>query len=95
MFKAPTTYTVQVKGYYHFIVYCVMLNELFLAPASSFSASLMASYMIHMLGKFVIAYIDNILICSPDKTIHVQQIKKDLSWVFQNQLHIKEEKRES
>lgn len=46
-----------------------------------------------MLGKFMTAYIDwYILICSPDKTIHVPQIRKDLSWVFQNQLHIKEEK---
>lgn len=32
-----------------------------------------------MLGKFIIAYINDILIDSPDKTAYVQHVKKVLS----------------
>lgn len=42
-----------------------------------------------MLGRYVIAYIDNILIYSPDKTIHVQHVKKVLSQLFKYQLYVK------
>lgn len=45
-----------------------------------------------MLGKFVIAYIDEILIYSPSLDIHVTHIRQVLSYLLKNQLYIKGEK---
>ncbi|XP_060788681.1 uncharacterized protein LOC132893504 [Neoarius graeffei] len=46
-----------------------------------------------MLGKFVIAYIYNILIYSPDEEIHHEHVRSVLSCLLQNlHLHVKAEK---
>lgn len=42
----------------------------------------------HMLGKYVVAYIDNILIYSLDETTHVQHVKKVLSQLLKHQLYV-------
>lgn len=49
--------------------------------------------MLHKcLGKFVIAYIDDILIHSPDLKSHVTQVKKVLQLLGENHLYVKGEK---
>lgn len=45
-----------------------------------------------ILGKFIIAYIDNILIYSPSEKAHVSHVSKVLERLRENQLHIKGEK---
>lgn len=45
-----------------------------------------------MLGKFVTAYIDDILIYSPDKPTHIQHVKKVLARLLENQLYATGEK---
>ncbi|KAI4899208.1 hypothetical protein NFI96_032636 [Prochilodus magdalenae] len=45
-----------------------------------------------MLGSFVIAYIDDILIYSPDLPTHIQNVRRVLSRLLENQLYIKGEK---
>lgn len=44
-----------------------------------------------MLGKFVIAYIDDILIYYPDKITHIQHVRKVLSQIFKLQVYVKGE----
>lgn len=45
-----------------------------------------------MLGKFIIAYINNNLICSPDKETHVSHVKQVLARLLTNQHNVMEEK---
>ncbi|KAI4894775.1 hypothetical protein NFI96_013552 [Prochilodus magdalenae] len=43
-----------------------------------------------MLGRFVIAYIDDILIYSPDYSTHVQQVRQVLTRLLEHQLFVKD-----
>ncbi|KAI4894728.1 hypothetical protein NFI96_008423 [Prochilodus magdalenae] len=45
-----------------------------------------------MLGHFVIAYIDDILVYSPDLPTHVQHVRRVLSRLLENHLYVKGEK---
>lgn len=45
-----------------------------------------------MLGKFIIAYIDDILIYSPSLNSHVTHFRQDMFQLFENQLYMKSEK---
>lgn len=44
-----------------------------------------------MLGKFVIAYMNNILIYSPSLETHVDYVKRVLAWLLENKLYSKVE----
>lgn len=45
-----------------------------------------------MLRKFVITYIDNILIYSPNEDLHITHVKEVLSRLLRRQLYVKAEK---
>lgn len=45
-----------------------------------------------MLGKFVITYIDDILVYSPSYATHVVHVRQFLQCLLQNQVYVKGEK---
>lgn len=54
--------------------------------------SLINNVLRHMSGKFIIYYIDDILICSPSCKTHILHVRQVLQHLTQNQLFIKGEK---
>ena len=78
---------VTARGHYE---YLVMPFGLSIAP-SLFQAFI--NYVLHcMLGKVVIAYIDNIIIYSPDLESHVQQVCSVLKQPLEKSLCVNSEK---
>lgn len=53
---------------------------------------LINEFLRHMLGKFVIAYMDNILIYSLSKETHVNHAKHVLCRLYDNKVYVKGEK---
>lgn len=45
-----------------------------------------------MFSHYIIAYIDDILIYSPDEESHMEHVKAIFSWLLDNHLYIKAEK---
>lgn len=75
------------SGHYE---YTVMVCGLSCAP--SVCQCFINDMLRDMLGKFVIAYIGNILIYSPSPESHVTHVKRVLSCLLENQLYVKGEK---
>ena len=63
-----------------------------LAIAPSVFQSFMNDIPRDMLGKFVIAYLDDILVYSSDSQSHVQHVRQVPQRLLENQLYIKGER---
>lgn len=75
------------RGFYE---YQVMPYSLFNFPAVF--QSFMKEIFRDTLDKYVIVYIDDILIHSQTREQHIQHVKTVLSWLLENQLYVKAEK---
>lgn len=79
-FNTPT-------GYYEYLVMPLGLTN---APAVFYN--LVNGILQDMLNIFVLVYLDNILIFSPDEDTHKGYVRKVLQRLLNNQLHVKVEK---
>lgn len=84
--RAQTSFSA-ITGHYH---YQVMLYRLAFAP--SVFQSMVNEILRDYLHKFVIAYLDDILIYSQDIETHVKHIRQVLQQLLQNNLFVKAEK---
>ncbi|KAI4889192.1 hypothetical protein NFI96_012963 [Prochilodus magdalenae] len=75
------------RGHYEYRVMSFGLRN-----APSVFQSFINDVLRDMLGRFVIAYIDDILVYSPDLPTHVQHVRRVLSRLLENQLYVKGEK---
>uniref|UniRef100_A0A3B1JZA6 ribonuclease H n=1 Tax=Astyanax mexicanus TaxID=7994 RepID=A0A3B1JZA6_ASTMX len=75
------------NGHYEYLVMSYGL-----ANAPAVFQSFMNDLFRDMLGKFVIIFIDDILIYSPDLTTHIQQVRLVLQRLSENSLYAKAEK---
>ncbi|KAI4898691.1 hypothetical protein NFI96_020791 [Prochilodus magdalenae] len=75
------------RGHYEYLVMPFGLRN-----APSVFQSFINDVLRDMLGLFVIAYIDDILIYSPDLPTHIQHVRRVLSRLLENQLYVKGEK---
>lgn len=70
--------------------YCLMPYGLFCEP--NVFQCLINDLLRDMVGHYVITYIDDILIYSPNEESHVEHVKAVLSWLLNNHLYIKAKK---
>ncbi|XP_049339640.1 uncharacterized protein LOC125804612 [Astyanax mexicanus] len=75
------------RGHYEYLVMPFGLKN-----APSVFQSFINDVLRDMLGKFVIAFIDDILIYSSDLTTHISHVRAVLTRLLQNQLFVKAEK---
>lgn len=69
--------------------YCVIPYGLSFSPSV---LSLINDILRVMLGKYIITYIDDIIIYSPSRETHIHHVRQDVQHLSQNQLFIKGEK---